>query len=562
MYDIPSSIAACSGQQLHILSTCEADSPTHISTIRSSEDILDVTWNHNGQVIAICHATDSIDNSVALYSASSGELVSLFGNENLHNCQFVRFAGRSRLLCCTCIHKKNNRAFISIWDLKRMIEVRRFEENVSKFISSSLDQSDKFVYCLAETNFSIYLLKENKKVGEVEFSSILSGKYMCFDSISTLEQNLVALGDSGGTVTIYDLEMGLEDNFDANFLFRVNLNLSKTSSLNERYESDIVIDNDTSILQVSFSGELLAILMPTRLLIYNWLNQVVVAEMKAKNFENDATASSVSWDGSIVALGFSTGKIVVLDWRTQRLLRLYRLQNTEGNSMPVKALAFSPQVDSKTKDSYSAGDLVRKNRTELNGIPPKHIASSLQPNNAISEKVELSPVRPQLILSDTNNLKKAEATIGQQIELVRTETTATLKNQDRLVSIFSLGESSGHSANQEIEMTINHFDSIEGVSQLQLNESTRKSSMTEQHRGMSNRLIDEELFNSFRTEIKQEIVGLHMEMLRQFQIQSDDMKSAMSKQLDILERIADENQSLRHENQRLRELLDRSHSNG
>ena len=74
-------------------------------------------------------------------------------------------------------------------------------------------------------------------------------------------------------------------------------------------------------------------------------------------------------------------------------------------------------------------------------------------------------------------------------------------------------------------------------------------------------MTDEELLNSFRTEMKQEIVGLHMEMLRQFQIQSDDMKSAMSKQLDILERMADENQSLRHENQRLRELLDRSHSN-
>lgn len=65
-------------------------------------------------------------------------------------------------------------------------------------------------------------------------------------------------------------------------------------------------------------------------------------------------------------------------------------------------------------------------------------------------------------------------------------------------------------------------------------------------------MVREEVEN-LRDDLEESIRNLHMDMISQFHLQSQEVNSALSTQLVTIDRLTEENQRLRDENDRLKE---------
>jgi hypothetical protein len=541
MPQVPNSIAIDTGKTLTIWNV-ESDDDKEKSSVQLPlmENVVGIAWNHNGQVLAVCHdrkSSDGRERCISLISTRNGRILSDIFNDSLKGCQSLNFAGRSRLLCCCCsaattdvttdisARPKTLGEYVCVWDLKRNVEARRFDvDRTTSLLASSLDGTDTYVFVLTSSKFNVFLLKESKQIAQLECKK--NSIFTCYDTITTLEQQcLIAIGDDSGTVRIYNLKDFITHSNEsqatpvrptAKFAFdgRSTAN-RKTASSRTQLTADTKI---SKCLQLSFSDVVVGLLTSDRLIVYNWLNQVIVGDIRLSTIYTETSANLFAWNGSTVAFAFSK-EVVLMDWKTRQQLAKFDFGQSEQN---------------------------------LNSIPG---FLSFSPIN-IEQRQVLSIQRRSLNTASGSVDNDMENT-GHQTESIKNDEVMTLNAQlNHDFEEEKLHESSMLTGSLAVSRDIpdgnatnsNLYPYFAGAPNTE--EEKKQSDLS-----IGTNASEDRLVNLIRDEVKEAITCLHSDMIRQFRIQSDEVNKSLSKQLDVMERMADENHRLRLENQRLRDFL-------
>lgn len=565
MLRIPNFITVGNGRVLHIWSPSSADTST-TKKINFPETIDSLAWNHNGQVLAICcKTTNNIDdNCVSLISAQNGELLNSFGKDQLMGCKFIQFGAKSRLLCCACSDDQTNSSFVSIWDLKRMSQARRFDDIRHKIIMACLDSSDTFVYTLTEMDFSIYLLREATRIAEINCDAENYNQYTCFDFLPTRDQTLIALGDTAGIVSLYELVSVHQGGKDVRVQPVAELNLYKGEDQR----------NNAEILHISFSGELLAILFRDFFIVYDYLNQEVLAEIKTKFILSGSASTCFCWNGSIVALGAHCGMVVLLHWRSGKQVATYEVSSADCTTEPViDFLSFSPQhiiidttkntLPSSALESQPEIDLIKQKSLTIKDNSNSFSSSTIRPSVPFSSSAAIQNMVRKEISKHTGSAEQpANKNIsGQVVDMNSHRINIATKSTPSLDSKVVIGLDDVNTGSTSFK-----YENAQGT-QSKFAENGRLDENEIINRLNDTRVVDDEkstrkfqeaeerVLRIIRDEIEESITNLHVDMIQQFQLQSDEINLVMSQQLHLLKQLADDNKKLQEENFRLHDRL-------
>jgi WD40 repeat protein len=474
-----------------------------------------VSWNHNGQVLAVSHRdTDT----VALIEAKTGKTLKTI---TVVLPETATFGGKSRLLSVL----ENRRSSVSVWDLKKREPVHRLELEISGNnelpSQSCIDPSDNFVCTLSPLVVSFYHIHDGRRVAMFRCpdsstasnanSSALeigycppSCTWTCWDMLRSETLGfVVALGTSvGGVVIVSSAGLTASASLSPTSTFGGQSSMPE-AILTIQQVIDHSLSTSTPLLEVSLlaspysstsSGPyILCALSTNAVAVYdyelanNGLKRVFLIPLGR---EDPATA--MSWNGGLIAVGFASGAVSVLDWRSQDQRCQRFVAST--TSLPIRQLRFGPNEFGSTQLN-----------APLNQVPNVSTASS-----------------PSFVQSVTPSL----ASTGS-IATFPEGAPAFLRH-----SASSLSSDGNAKWNPEL------------LKQVPLNRDMSLEAMLQP--------VTQHDLQQLRNDVRVSLVALQVEMMRQLQLQSDELNRLISNQSQLLNQVLLENRSLRAEINQLR----------
>jgi WD40 repeat protein len=493
---------------------------TFDSFLPNDPSVVDLVWNHTGKVLCCVVETQSIDNDndiIALLSAQSGRLLSSFGRQTpIQGALAAAFGGKSRYLCMGTVD-----GGVLIWDLKKQAQARRFQIS-SPCRHVCLDPTDAFVFALGEWSLSVYRLREAKLVAEIQPPSdkdkydndateddrSAQSKLSCF-TISSQAPYLIAVGSHGGRVWIYDLSTTTTTMASSG---------SVTLPLKEWTLSN------APIVKVDFVGALnrLVVASENHVGVYEYQSGKPLFHIEFDlDLERDRVTSMSCCNANLVAVGRASGQVLVWDWELQTQVASF------DALAPVQRIAFAPHHQGTTTSPV----LVETPKAQPVPVPvPVRMPKAQPASTPVPVPARMPKAQPALVPVPVRTPKAQPLTH----QLVVAAAAGSNNNNNRALPQTRLG-ASPDTTQQTNPTQPARQENVVGIGSVQVQDMIRD----EVDR------VREDMQDAFR--------NLHVDMLRQFQIQSEDLNFALAKQLQSMDRLSVENRFLREENKSLQQ---------
>eukprot|EP00559_Dactyliosolen_fragilissimus_P002279 CAMPEP_0184859644 /NCGR_PEP_ID=MMETSP0580-20130426/4630_1 /TAXON_ID=1118495 /ORGANISM="Dactyliosolen fragilissimus" /LENGTH=701 /DNA_ID=CAMNT_0027356399 /DNA_START=174 /DNA_END=2279 /DNA_ORIENTATION=+ len=393
--------------------------------------VVDLTWNHNSQVIASCSNSSSPDEdlpNISLTLVASKTKMASFSNfhtskptaafpeqytdtEPATSISFGGKAARSRYLCVS-----DASGYISVWDLKKSTRVRRFRLGATKSSNTSshskqssefnnpctkacMDPSDTYVAGLSgspmDGSLQLFHLRQGKLALSMRGKDGKSyGGGSCFE-FSALEPNLVAVGTKQGSVLLWDLSTSSGvDCCPSSVMAQKHsgsVNDCNFSPNNKALLATCASDGTFAFHDVK-SGKLIQMVFP-------WKLSTFKPPSGADSGKNGVTSLAFNADGIKFSTGTANGITNIYDLRkvgSGPMMMLDSSPRIGTGSYPVIRLEFGANSMKKSKTPKS-----HRKRTTLHNDEDK---TPLK-NSNVEENIILSQ-------SDRDNLDESLANIS------------------------------------------------------------------------------------------------------------------------------------------------------
>jgi WD40 repeat protein len=553
---------------------------TFDSFLPNDPSVVDLVWNHTGKVLCCVVETHSIDNDIiALLSAQSGRLLSSFGKQTpIQGTLAAAFGGKSRYLCMGTVD-----GGVLIWDLKKQAQARRFKIS-SPCLQVCLDPTDAFVFALGEWNLSIYRLREAKLVAEIQppndsdddnsatrdRRSTLS-KLSCF-TISSQAPYLIAVGSHGGRVWIYDLSTTtMASNLYTDNSDRVTPPLKEWTLSN------------APVVKLDFVGALnrLVVASENHVGVYEYQSGKPLFHVEFDLEMKRDQVTSMSCSGNLVAVGRASGIVVLWDWELKRQVASF------DAPAPVQRIAFAPQgttspslVPVETPKAQPIPVPARTPKAQPIPVPartpksqPAPVPVRMPKAQPVPEPVKMHKAQPtshQPVLAATASSNNNDSRALPQTRLRASPDTTQQDNptqpgwQENVVGMGSV-QAQPITHQPVLAATGSGTTNNRVLPQTRLRESPETAPQDNQTQlatqenvvglGAVQDMIRDEV-DRVREDMQDAFRNLHVDMLRQFQMQSEDLNFALAKQLHSIDHLSEENRFLREENRSLQQEND------
>lgn len=508
-------------------------------------------------MLATCSAA-STDNqlhrNVVLSAAQSGNLLDSFQ----HNEQWKRpagaatslaFGGKSRYLC---IGDKSGA--VCLWDLKKKVRVRQFFHEGQPSLQVSLDPTDTYVISLTSQAFRSYKLREG-----VPANTWTSGNDYLFTKyhVSTLEPSIAAIGTDDGSILLYDIN-----------------NLQKSVpffGLRRRHHGSITgvafsATNDKLLASTSDDGSLQ---------FYDKGSGSLIEELP--RIPSGISSLTLNVDGISCAVGTNAGHALVYDLRqTGSPLASINVQGVikalRFSPPPKQKIATTPATLNKVPQSNPGRQQMEELRRDLDrAIDPHHLTvnhqnvGSTPQENVHQSTLFVDRQIHKTIPSSVASVDPHTSYIGPMDSNDLSELPFNAPHK----SLAQYGESSGN--NMRTGSHPSEKNTADG-SPSRISSTVLPSSphnLTQPHRTVDTKSVvpsncevvtaaplDIEAIRDvvrdevekLQDDLEESLRNLHMDMIRQFHQQSQELNSALSSQLAAMDQLREENQRLREEN--------------
>ncbi|VEU37964.1 unnamed protein product [Pseudo-nitzschia multistriata] len=526
-----------------------------------SEDAMPISslaWNHNQMVIATSSGipTDEFaHDNVVLLSSQSGQKLDSFQHDwgwkqkrkfalqqeqqwqesstqgSIVNS--ISFGGKSRYLCIG-----DESGAVCLWDLKKKVRVRQFFHNPIggagdnggkcnfagfSSLQVSLDPTDTYVMSLSPRAMYQYNLRDGQLLGSLEVPKDDDSKdkqgtclFTVF-AISNLEPNICAIGTSGGNIYLYDIS--------------APHGLDQTSTPHAK----IIRRHNGRVTGLVFSPEnpntFLSSGTDGIVYVHNKSNGTRHKVCSAPDTNNPIQTLSLHADGVTCAIGCRSGDVYVYD--LQYIIKggdmPAPLLATHQSSDPINSLVFAPPP--KAKDPQK---------------PKSGIPSEQHNEEKVTQQKEQQQQQQQQ--QDEKRTKQQENFFsnGSKPPSVKASAADTTDKTPKSASKISSA-----SATEKIKLPLSSPKKTPPFlfhKNLDIPTSPkRKKSMTDEVR----EVVREEVEN-LQDEMEEQFRNLHIDVINQFHRQSQEFEAILSKHMAVLERLSNENQLLREENERFR----------
>jgi WD40 repeat protein len=542
-----------------------------------------LAWNHNQMVIATSSGipTDEFEHdNIVLLSAQTGQQLDSFQHDERNQKQqhrhvagaaanTINFGGKSRYLC---IGDENGA--ICLWDLKKKTRVRQYfhtTNDPSPSLQVSLDPTDTYVMSLSSSAMYVYNLRDGLFMGTLKApDDITNGNddtLFTNYAISNLEPNKCAIGTNDGSIYMYDIT-----------------NHSQSSPLFELTQR-----HNGAVTGLSFSAidsNLLISCAQDGIVLAHNISEGTSYEVCALDDNSIIQSMSLHSNGVTCAVGCESGDIYIYDIRnstedvgiTKTMLASYQING------PVNSLHFAPPPR------------VKNQRLATNNNPDDNVVSTnynVKSQNTVELPMDATPAKFKSDISNDDNKNKTVTTqqkistvsslsttapksyVGSPTRIARMAAKTRLASTDSklpAVKPASVGTSNtltgGSKKYQRSTIVVNKTKETTPLSPptkrrpLDANKyGTVRSQQQENAQQTLNinnnvegiREVVREEVENLQDEMEEQLRNLHIDMINQFHLQSQEIDTALSTHFIKIERLELENQQLREENVRLRQ---------
>lgn len=512
---------------------------------------------------------EQLHNNVVLTAAQSGSLL----DSLQHNQQWQRppgaatslaFGGKSRYLCIG-----DSTGAVCLWDLKKKLRVRQFFHVGKPSLQVSLDPTDTYVLSLTSQALHSYKLREGvpAKTWTPQQKNYSFTKYCT----SILEPNITAIGTDDGSALLYDIS-----------------DMQKSVpffGLSRRHKGPI-----TGIAFSHTNDKLLASASADGILQF-FDKKAGSAIEQMEKVRNGISTMALHGDGVTCAVGNNSGEVILYDLRQahQPLASMY----VQG---PVTSLQFSPlpknSVPTQSNASPSAPKTNQRqfpdqqqqpqetNRMDQSTDVPPSATVRRQPSSN-----KFSPTAPQTQLfsqSSSNLSEEPQTSYVGALENVGRGRSNNAGSPQKSLAQYTVSTYGGVASLQPLSpQHVSSFSSPSKAAtatpsdayQGRQSQHPKPSSQRDQEQSylvpqvnqstVPPPTIDmEEIRDVVRDEVEklqddleESLRNLHMDMIRQFHQQSQELNNALSSQMAAMDQLREENQRLREEN----DFLKRQH---
>ena len=467
-----------------------------------------VANNAKNLVLASCSAIASdehMHNTVVLTNAQTGTLLdSLQHNENWKRpagaATSLVFGGKSRYLCVGDMS-----GAVCLWDLKKKVRARQYFHDGEPALQVSLDRTDTYVLSLSSQAMRSYKVREG--VPSTAWRSPRDCRFTKF-ACSTLEPQLAAIGTDNGSILMYDVT---DAHSSETFL-----------ALNHRHSSPVTgvafsCTNDKLLASTSQDGSLQ---------FFDKGSGAFIEELA--RLPTRISSLTFNSDGYSCAIGTEAGEVLIYDLRrtgSDCLASIY----VQG---VVRSLHFSP--------------------------PPKKRGVANEPTSSLNRVVSSTPEMKKES-SSTPGLSLTPRQYEQQ------RPPSSLASEDPRTTYQGPSESG---PNQLVyQATSSHHGGSTPKSRCDSTYGGMESLPTYASEGRAvpttaatvvtlpeiRHVIRDEV-EKLQDELEESLRNLHMDMIKQFHQQSEELNAALASQLAAMDQLREENQRLREENDFLKRL--------
>ena len=318
------------------------------------------------------------------------------------------------------------------------------------------------------------------------------------------------------------------------------------------------------------------------------------AEMSSQDNDDDNDAAvALSWDGpsGIMAIGFASGQIILYDWTRNRLVQHWSIasllpsNSTQQTADPppppppkIHSLVFAPSISSSSSNPLAHGNQTTPTSSHTMATPPtltKQPVVAKQPPHQLSQTAAIQPeTRSQPLSSpqqkdhhqqqqqkhqqQSSSSKVAHASsVSWEITPENALSKSSLPTPALSAKQQQQRQQESQPEPQQSQPQAFHHDHKDTVLSIPILQQDIET-------------LHEEMQDSFRR--------LHVDLLRQFHLQSEDFHQALTRHSDTMHLLArdnvafreqlkllqkenevlrKENQDFRQENERLRRLCSR-----
>jgi len=448
-------------------------------------------------------------NNIILTNAQTGDLLdSLQHNQNwrrpVGSTTSLVFGGKSRYLCIG-----DRSGAVCLWDLKKKVRARQFFHEGQPSIQVSLDRTDTYILSLSPQTLRSYKVREG--VPSTSWSVPGHCRYMKF-ACSTLEPHLAAIGCDDGSILGYDIS---------------NPQSSQTTfTLKQRRDSPITslafsYTNDKLVASTSQDGSLQ---------FYDKGSGALIEELA--RLPTSITSLTLNADGFSCAIGTEAGEILIYDLRRggSNLASIY----VQG---AVRSLHFSPPPKNRNVGTAPTSSLYRV----VSSTPDSKLDPTSKPRTSSS----FSPPIQQL-----NSLSRPTSSVASEEEEPRTNYEAPFDGGyigDNSRHGKSTGKPRSDSTYAGIESLPTHASVV--PSTVGTTKGEGKAVPIEEIRDVIRNEVEK-----LQDELEESLRNLHMDMIKQFHQQSQELNAALTSQQAAMDQLREENQRLREENEFLKRI--------
>jgi hypothetical protein len=550
-----------------------------------------LAWNHNQMVIATSSGipTDEFEHdNIALLSVQTGQQLDSFQHDGRNQKQqhrhvagaaanTINFGGKSRYLC---IGDENGA--ICLWDLKKKTRVRQYfhtTNDPSPSLQVSLDPTDTYVMSLSSSAMYVYSLRDGLFMGTLKMpdDTTNGNDYSLFTkySISTLEPSKCAIGTNDGSIYMYDIT-----------------NHSQSSPLFElpqRHSGAV-----TGLAFSAINSNLIISCAQDGIVLAHNISEGTSYEVCALDDSNIIQSMSLHNNGVTCAVGCESGDIYICDIRnstkdvgiSKTMLASYQING------PVHSLHFAPPSRVKTQRLATKNN---PNDTVVNTNSTNNTNNTniVKIQNTVELPMDATPAKFKSDSSNNDDDRNETITTQQQISSVSSPSSAAPKlytgspsrfakiaANSRLASMNSKSPAvkpasksisntlTGGSKYQRSTVVVNKTKETTPLSpptkrrpldankydtvRPQQQENVQQTLSTNNDKEGIREVVREEV-EHLQDEMEEQLRNLHIDMINQFHLQSQEIDTALSKHFTTIERLELENQRLREENERLRQ---------
>ncbi|KAL3916172.1 MAG: hypothetical protein SGILL_005300 [Bacillariaceae sp.] len=539
--------------------------------------IASICWNHNRMVLATCSAVSTEEHehdNIVLMSSQSGSRLDTFQHSDnkaiVANC--LQFGGKSRYLCVG-----DEAGSVHMWDLKKKVRVRRFLHPGSPSRQVSLDPTDSYCLSLSPDRLHVYNVREGKLVKSFSPPGDGSGSVFTKYCTSTLEPSMVAVGSNNGSIFLYDIRSKEEDSEAPFAVLQKRHRGSITGLAFSSVHPNVLVTsgNDGAIRMIDIrSGETMQEIQ----------NEEVTSPIN--------TLSLHARNGHLCAIGCESGDVIIFDLDRDGEDAMVATMNVGG---AVEEVAFIPpprvkdpsapmKTPAKSVNNLPMGPTPAKFRFEQGSVANRSLASSMQtsigspssstvlkaqenipsstttptsssgPFPGPARKSPLSPRRTVIVKAARQNQQSAAAkTAVEQKSKTPSPGSSPVKTGGNDVNTqpISIRPRSTFMKTRIGALRGQHLNPAPSESPQQEN-VPQEQPAANLHPEEFREMVREEVEN-LQDEMEEQLRNLHMDMIAQFHQQSQEMNKAMSQHLSIIDRLTEENEQLRQQNEMFRE---------